>query len=846
MATKSKPTSRRSDDIEEVDLTIFGRRWTPAEWTTPLILWGAFVLLAVIVNRLQHIGSIPAGGSGFVLGMLGLTALFTFCGVMLGGRASMRMGTTLWCALTPAAGGLWALYVSLVGMTTGGLTPWIVLSILALLTSVWFRTMRDAQRDHELMLIYDYAEEAENEAIAAATEHLAQQQTQPVDADKAKWEAWTDAAGLVGMIFHGRYPTRNKSGFMLHYELPDDGSISFDAVTQAATRLELQLFKKHRNLFHLGRVRPGCVRVVPATDEDGGELVGELFIAIDVVDILRKTLQMPTRPEDYTELSITKAFQVGEFVDGSPIYLTIHEIHVLIIGQTQNGKSNLLHVMIRQLARCTDAVIWALDFKGGDTVRLWMNPWMQGMIDPHTGKPLAKCIFDWVGIDPIEAERMLLSALEAAKRRPNIAGGGGWIPSKDRPAIIVLADEVSEMVASKMSGQGGRGPFHVAAEILSEHLTSMFKLGTGQGVYGITASQRGTVGEVGSGTAKSQQKGRIILPVSEGVSDVLQGSGPEARRQASKLKHKGSVVIEGWEHAEGKPGKIWLMGIKAEIKDKVTHEVLQLTHLRHGVRLDAETAQFLLKYGYEGRPGGPSMDPDRIAWYYGRDPKRQLVTWDHHYGPDGKVVKTGGDGASSGAFSALSGGGGGSLASTLGLEQVDSPFGDVPKPAAPAAPAAASGQPAPVVSPSRDAAARASEWHTRNRQLLEEIGMGGPAQPLPGMNVAAAAGTPQPEPEQEPAGPAPLFPAGVAPTYENSMLLMIHLIHESGATGIAGADLLRKMEDAGHAPSRTGLYPWLGRLVKDTGTFTDVTKKVIKEGSVYMTEANKPMPSKLA
>lgn len=842
MATTTKPRQRRRNDEEIVEFTAFGERWQSSHWMAPVLSWVLVLIVAAGINLMQRYGNLPTGGGGFIASCVAITCIFAFVGLTVGGREDMHPWVAGWCTAMPLLGGAWATFCALYQLDNG-IAPMLSWLVLGLILTALFRHMRDIQRKHELMLIYDRAEQVTDAELAAATAHLASAQSGPVDADKKKWEEWTDAAGLPGMIFHGRYPLKNGSGFMLHYEVPDDGSISYEMVVSHANKLEVMLFKKHRGLFHKGQVRPGCVRIEAATDEAGRPLVGELFISIDVVDVLAKTLHMPTGKDQYKPISITQAFEVGQFVDGTPIYLTIHEIHTLIVGQTQHGKSNLLHVIIRQLARCNDAVLWGLDFKGGDTLRLWLNPYMDGEIDPNTGRPLAQGIFDWIAVDnPLEAERILLAALEAAKRRPAIVRGGGWVPTPANPAIIFLADEISEVVG-QTGGPGGRGAFYVSSDILSQLLTRLMKLGTGMGIYVITASQRGTVGNVGSGDAKSQQKGRILLPVTGGgdASDVLQGSGPEAKRLASSLVHKGSVVIEGWDAAEGKPGKIWLAGHKPEIKEKIRHEVMMLTHLRANIRLDQATKKFILQYGYEGRPGGPTPDPDRMAWYYGQEPKKPLIAWDYRWvpGQDEPVHISKLTPAQAGTATAT-------LmrptttAAALGLDDVESVFTNAERPA----PAVEDNVTAAVPKQAQSGDVT-EEWAAREREILQELGLD---PDLAHTSAAARKATAAPpvDGQQELPMTSAAMPQATAPkqytkpTYENTMDDMIRIIHAFGSAGGTGADVMRELGD--RAPHRSTIYQWLGRLVRDTAKYPD-DRCVVPVGDVFMTKARRPMPS---
>lgn len=793
------PTPRNDLDDDFEPLTLLGRPWRIQSWLVPVFSWSVALVVGLIVRVAQILHLVDPGTSDFVWGCIIVTAALGLAGLAFGGRAYFSRAATTWCVATPIAGGAWFLYALTLDDLKTSWIPWVAWIVAGVLVTATYYTVRVDQRAYEWDLIVDNGEKAEEEAIRRASTQLAAAQSPPVDKDKARWEAWTDAAGLGtttkdvdgvetrnGMIFWGRYPTR--AGFALHYEVPDDGSVNYDAVVSRVGALETQLFKKFRNMFPKG-VRPGIVRVERARNQDGQEIVGEIFIHVDVRDVLAKIVRMPQGDDDYTELSILNAFPVGEFIDGEPIYLTLHEIHVLIVGQTQHGKSNLIDVLIRQLARCTDVVIWGLDFKGGDTLRLWMNPYMHGKIDPHTNRPLARGIFDWVAVDDhVEAERMILAALQAAKKRPGIVGGGGWIPSKTRPAILVIGDEISEVVGLGV-GAGGETSTYISPEKIAGYLSRLFKLGAGQGVYGVTATQRGDVGSVGGGGAKSQQKGRIVLPLNgASPSDVLQGSSVETKQLAAGLTHKGTVVIEGWG-TEGKPGRIWLVGHKEEIQAVVEHEVLKLTHLRRDVKLDDATAAEIRMFGYDDRPGGPNPDPDRIAWFWNKEPSKPLLRWAFTHGnaQDPDRTETGAAGT-------------GTTAERLGLAGVKNVFDTVTPTAKP--------KPAPVQR--RKPIEEDPEWQRKTAALFTEMGLHDELRQMENAVLAT------PEPPNTPAAPGALLPrVKESPTYRNSADMLVEVVEAFGTRGGTRADIHREMIARDHSPDRATVYTWVGKLFLD-------------------------------
>jgi hypothetical protein len=127
--------------------------------------------------------------------------------------------------------------------------------------------------------------------VDAADSHLpfpaADVDVPPVDPDKRTWESFTDDSGVPGMIFHSKYTLADGSGFLLHYELPDDRTL--DSIRGFIPRMELMLFKRHRHLFARSIVSPGCVTIEHATAADGSKVVGEVFVTVRTGPLVNAT-----------------------------------------------------------------------------------------------------------------------------------------------------------------------------------------------------------------------------------------------------------------------------------------------------------------------------------------------------------------------------------------------------------------------------------------------------------------------------------------------------------------------------------------------------------------------------
>jgi hypothetical protein len=189
------------------------------------------------------------------------------------------------------------------------------------------------------------------------------------------------------------------------------------------------LIAQHKRLSGPGAVtvesKPGAEFVLHIREETGP----------------RETVYLPA---ENNLLTINRALGLAVKDDGREWSLKIREINVLIAGVTGSGKSNLLSVMIAQLARCVDVVIFMIDLKGGRAARPWMIPWIQKFTD--------RPVIDWLATTREEAALMLDALWAAREARSREAAGGEKItPSADKPAILLLTDEMAVLL-----GHGNR------------------------------------------------------------------------------------------------------------------------------------------------------------------------------------------------------------------------------------------------------------------------------------------------------------------------------------------------------------------------------------------------------
>ncbi len=206
--------------------------------------------------------------------------------------------------------------------------------------------------------------------------------------------------------------------------------------------------------------------------------------------------------------------------------------------------TNLLNVLLAQLARCPDVLIFAIDLKGGRMAAPWMEPWLAG----RTPKP----VVDWLATDREEAERMLRALLRAVDARSRSGSGGEKIiPSPRQPAILLVCDEIAVIL-----GVGMGGPRYSAEGVTNATLaglaTQLVMTGRSEAIDPIMATQRGTVTMTGSADLKSQCALRIGLGVaSEADARLIIPDDVRIAADLARLRYPGTGIVQ-----MGKQGRV--------------------------------------------------------------------------------------------------------------------------------------------------------------------------------------------------------------------------------------------------------------------------------------------------
>ncbi|HEY1621071.1 MAG TPA: FtsK/SpoIIIE domain-containing protein [Streptosporangiaceae bacterium] len=463
-------------------------------------------------RRAAGTGVLAAGvlyGAGLAAGAARLTplAVVVICVALAGGSivaALLIMNAGPWAAYTGACGTVAAAWLAFAAAAAPG--PGIAAVALVIPAAA---------------LAAAYPKVAAREAAAArrASEAAA---AAAAAAERRRWPDLLGRIGHQGVMFAGREETL--AGYLVHLRLPGSGRVTYSALVPSTEALEVA-----------ARLRHGSLRF------ERGTHAHQVVLHVAERDVLAETVPLPASA---STLSITAPLPVGLFEDGQLCAVTLREVAALIVGLRGSGKSNLLNVLLAQLARCPDVLIFAIDLKGGRMAAPWIEPWLAGRAD--------RPIVDWLATDRDEAERMLRACLRAVQARSRSGSGGEKIsPSPRQPAILLVCDEIAVIL-----GMGTGGPRSslggTTNAALAGLVTQLVMTGRSEAIDLIMATQRGTVTMLGSADLKSQCALRIGLGVSsEADARLIIPDDVRIAADLARLRHPGTGIVQ-----QGKTGRV--------------------------------------------------------------------------------------------------------------------------------------------------------------------------------------------------------------------------------------------------------------------------------------------------
>lgn len=384
-------------------------------------------------------------------------------------------------------------------------------------------------------------------------------------ARKSRYEELLRIVGFKGLKEARRTPF--PAGKTIHLTLPVDGSVTLQRLQEKAEALDIAA----------ARAGLSCT-----FDFERGDTPAEVKLHVFDTDVLAQEIPLPF---NRGPKSITEPIQLGLYATGEPVEVTFREVAALMVGLKGRGKSGLINTHLQHMTGCTDAVVWMLDGKGGETILPWLEPFLDGTTD--------RPVIDWPAVTEAEFDAVLLATnavrrFRSANRRPG--------PNPSRPSVLTIVEEASVITGATRYGGGNR------VQLAQDGVT----LGRSSFLDWLFATQRATLDMLGSGSMKTN----LDLRYGMGVQDVQEGrmifpDGAMARalaRIGDSEEYRGSFLMQA-------PGQRRVMAAKGYWVHPDTIPSIATSNAQWCAELDRETADYVhetlvragIKGGYYGR-----------------------------------------------------------------------------------------------------------------------------------------------------------------------------------------------------------------------------------------------------
>jgi hypothetical protein len=454
--------------------------------------WAGLVLAVAAAGAVFALGALAVMTHPPVLAAAVVAAAVTACAVLAVLFVVRSPAAAAWWSAGGAVAAGWLAYAAV-----GGPWSWPAAAGLLVPTAVLAR-LWSVVRGHD-------------ERVAEARQRRRAEAGRT--AERQKWPALLARIGYGGVTFVRRDDTL--CGYSVLLSLPPTGTVTYPQLAASREKLEVA-----------ARARHGSLRL------ERGHAAHEVILHVAERDVLAETIPLPAESPN---LTITQPIAIGVHEDGQVCTLTLREIATLIVGLRGSGKSNLLNVLIAQLARCDDVLIFVIDQKGGRMAAPWLQPWLSG----KTPSP----VIDWLATTREEAEVMLRACLRGIDARSRSGSGGEKIvPSARQPAVMLIVDEAAVIFGTGVPRSSLGGPTNSQLAALGTQITM---LGRSEAIDPVFATQRGSSTMTGSGDLKSQCGLRIGLGVaSEGDARLIIPDDVHIAADLATLAHPGSGIVQ--------------------------------------------------------------------------------------------------------------------------------------------------------------------------------------------------------------------------------------------------------------------------------------------------------------
>ena len=337
-------------------------------------------------------------------------------------------------------------------------------------------------------------------------------------AERGKWEARFARWGMRGVRVTaiGMHAEGAEVHGLLSAASDEQGIITFDRLKSHADDIVTDL-----------QIAPGAVSFTQPDPDNAAAFVMHLRTRKGS----RKMAYLPVRAK---WRSVNQQIELGIHDSGRKFRMLFREIAVMIVGVRGAGKSNVLGVVIGELAWCEDALIFGIDLKGGRILRPFMMPWIE---DPDG---IRRPVIDWMATTRAEAKLMLETLIAAGDARALAGHGAEKItPSRKRPAVVLILDESAVATAHRRRDEG------ITASEMAVLIARLAETYRSEAIDPWISATRGDVETMGLSAIKAQALCRIGMKVgSSGDGDRIFQDDHAAAAALTRITDKGVGLVQ--------------------------------------------------------------------------------------------------------------------------------------------------------------------------------------------------------------------------------------------------------------------------------------------------------------
>jgi S-DNA-T family DNA segregation ATPase FtsK/SpoIIIE len=216
-------------------------------------------------------------------------------------------------------------------------------------------------------------------------------------------------------------------GYTLDCELPNDGTtISDIKPCEEALAYALDLPE-------------GC-----GVEIMRNEGLGRRAILIKVTTVSALGDDIPL-PRDYGPETVENPIAIGVHTDRAVAEVPLRYESVVLVGNTDSGKSNQLNVLVAGLGRCTDVLLCGIDLSGKGR---FLRPWVRAYAEGRAPRP----VFGYVATDDVQAALLCTALIQIIDGRTadyaelmHREGTDKIMPRPTLPQLILVIDEFGKL-----------------------------------------------------------------------------------------------------------------------------------------------------------------------------------------------------------------------------------------------------------------------------------------------------------------------------------------------------------------------------------------------------------------